>query len=59
MMSFMILPILAIVYIAWHVWAILPLPGIWKALIIALGVFCFSLLFLLYTGYTVGKLEGE
>ena len=46
MMSFMILPILAIVYIAWHVWAILPLPGIWKTLIIALGVFCFSLLFL-------------
>ena len=46
MMSFMILPILAIVYIAWHVWTILPLAAGWKGLIIALGVMCFSLLFL-------------
>ena len=46
MMSFMILPILAIVYIAWHVWTILPLAAAWKGLILALGVMCFSLLFL-------------
>lgn len=46
MFSFMILPILAIVYIGWHVWVILPLSGVWKSLIIALGVLCFVLLFL-------------
>ena len=42
----MVLPLLAIVYIAWHVWAILPWPGIWKAFIIALGLLCFLMLFL-------------
>ena len=46
MFLFMILPILALVYIGWHVWVLLPLPGLWKALIIAAGVACFSLLFL-------------
>ena len=46
MMSFMILPVLAIVYVAWHIWALLPLSGVWKALVIAVGVLCFSLLFL-------------
>jgi len=45
MMSFMILPILAIVYIAWHIWVLLPLPSLWKSLIIALVVACFLLLF--------------
>ena len=46
MMSFMLLPILAIVYIGWHVWVILPFSGLWKSLIIALGVMCFLLMFL-------------
>ena len=46
MLIFMVLPLLAIVYIAWHVWAILPWPGIWKAFIIALGLLCFLMLFL-------------
>ena len=46
MISFMVLPILAIVYIAWHVWAILPFSGLWKSLIIGLGVMCFLLMFL-------------
>ncbi|MBQ6379882.1 MAG: metallophosphoesterase [Prevotella sp.] len=45
MFSFMILPILAIVYIGWHVWVLLPLPALWKSLVIALGVACFLLLF--------------
>ena len=46
MFVFWILPLLGILYIAWHVWAILPLAAAWKGLIIALGVMCFSLLFL-------------
>ena len=37
---------MGILYIAWHVWTILPLAAAWKGLIIALGVMCFSLLFL-------------
>ena len=46
MFVFWILPLLGILYIAWHVWTILPLAAAWKGLIIALGVMCFSLLFL-------------
>ena len=45
MMIFMALPLLAIVYIAWHVWVLLPWPALWKTLLIALGVGCFLLLF--------------
>jgi hypothetical protein len=46
MISFMFLPILAMVYIGWHVWTILPFSGVWKSLIICLGVMCFLLMFL-------------
>ena len=46
MLSFMFLPILALVYVSWHVWAILPWPALWKSLVIILGLLCFSLLFL-------------
>lgn len=45
MMLFMVLPILAIVYIGWHVWAILPFSALWKSLIIIVLLLCFSLLF--------------
>ena len=45
MMIFMVLPILAFVYIAWHVWAILPLAAKWKALIILVALLSFLLLF--------------
>ena len=45
MMIFMVLPILAFVYIAWHVWAILPLTAKWKALIILVTLLSFLLLF--------------
>ena len=45
MILFMILPLLAIVYICWHVWVILPLPAIAKTLVIAVGIGCFLLLF--------------
>jgi len=46
MFIFMVLPIVAIAYVAWHIWVLLPVAALWKALIIALGVGCFSLLFL-------------
>ena len=42
----MVLPLLAIVYIAWHVWAILPWSGVWKAAVIVVGLLCFLTLFL-------------
>ena len=41
MIVFMILPLLAVVYIGWHVWAILPFPRIWKALMVLLLMGCF------------------
>ena len=46
MLIFMVLPFLAIAYIAWHIWVLLPLPTLMKALVILLGVACFSLLFM-------------
>jgi len=46
MLFFMVLPLLGIVYVAWHLWVLLPVSTLWKALIIALGIGCFSLLFL-------------
>ncbi len=41
----MVLPLLAVVYIGWHVWAILPVSRLWKTLIVMLMVGCFLLLF--------------
>ena len=41
----MILPLLAVVYIGWHVWAILPFPRIWKAVTVLLLMGCFLLFF--------------
>jgi predicted MPP superfamily phosphohydrolase len=46
MFVFWVLPLFALVYIAWHVWTILPLAAIWKALVIVLGISCFLMLFL-------------
>ena len=46
MMFLIVLPLLALVYLSWHVWTILPLASVWKLLIIALGVGSFLLLFL-------------
>ena len=45
MIIFWVLPLAVIVYIAWHLWCLLPLAAVWKWLIIALGVGAFSLLF--------------
>ena len=41
----MILPLLAVVYIGWHVWAILPFSRIWKTVAVLLMASCFLLFF--------------
>ena len=46
---FLVFPFLmlaAIVYLAWHLWCLLPLGAGWKSVVIALGVCAFLLLFL-------------
>jgi len=48
MMLFFALPLLAMAYIAWHVWTLLPLSAVWKSLIIILGILCFLTLFLVF-----------
>ena len=45
MLIFWVLPLGVIVYLAWHLWCLLPLAAVWKWIIIALGVGAFSLLF--------------
>ena len=45
MIIFMVLPLLAVVYIGWHVWMMLPFSAMWKTVLIVLGVCCFLLLF--------------
>ena len=44
MLIFWVLPLLAIIYVAWHVWTLLP--GVWKSLVILVGIFCVALLFM-------------
>ena len=46
MIIFMVLPLVAVVYISWHVWVLLPWHAVWKALAIIAGLACFSLLFM-------------
>ncbi|MBR1546099.1 MAG: metallophosphoesterase [Prevotella sp.] len=46
MMIFMALPILALSYISWHVWCLLPLPTVWKIIVVMAIVASFLLLFL-------------
>ncbi|MCR4957815.1 MAG: metallophosphoesterase [Prevotella sp.] len=50
MMLFMLLPIAGMVYSGWHLWALLPLSALWKAVIIALGTLCFLTLLLDFNG---------
>ena len=45
MLLFTILPLLAITYISWHVWCLLPFSGIWKTLVIILMTGSFLLMF--------------
>ncbi len=45
MLLFFLLPILAMVYIGWHVWTLVPLSRLWRIGIIGVGVASFLLLF--------------
>ena len=46
MLMILVLPLVAMTYIAWHVWVMLPLSALWKSAIIAVGVLSFAMLFL-------------
>ena len=46
MFLILLLPLVALTYIAWHVWVLLPLSALWKSFVIALGVLSFAMLFL-------------
>ena len=50
MILFMALPLAGIVYVAWHLWVLLPLGSIWKWLVIGLGILCFLMLFVGFGG---------
>ncbi len=45
MILFLLLPLLALVYIGWHVWTLVPLSGWWRSGLVALLVLSFLLLF--------------
>lgn len=49
MIAFLLLPLAGLVYAGWHVWTLVPLPPLWRVLIIALGVGAFLSLFLSIT----------
>ena len=45
MMLLFLLPLLALAYVCWHVWLLLPLSWGWKILVVLLMVGAFMLLF--------------
>ena len=45
MLLFMLLPLVAVVYVSWHLWTLLPLNSLWKTVVVAVAVGCFLLLF--------------
>ena len=45
MIVFMVLPLLAVIYLGWHMWVLLPWHALWKTITIIAGLTCFSLLF--------------
>ena len=54
MIFFFALPLVAISYIGWHVWCLLPLAKGWKALVVAVMVGCFLLTFANFSRATDG-----
>ena len=46
MIIFFLLPLLGLAYCGWHVWALLPLPRLWRAIIVGLCIGSFLLMFL-------------
>ncbi len=46
MMLFLFLPLLGIAYCGWHVWMLVPLSRLWRAVIVGMGIGAFLLMFL-------------
>lgn len=46
MILFLVMPLIAIAYIGWHVWTLLPLSALWKCSVITVGLLSFVILFL-------------
>ena len=46
MFIILLLPLVALTYIAWHVWVMLPLSALWKSIVILVGILSFAMLFL-------------
>ena len=42
----MTLLLVGLAYVTWHVWAVLPIPGLWRVIVIGLLVICFLMFFL-------------
>ena len=45
-MFFLLLPVVALAYCGWHIWTLVPLPKVWRSLIVIVGVGSFLLMFL-------------
>ena len=45
MMLFLILPVVALAYVGWHVYTLLPLPAVWRWTVVGAGVASFLLMF--------------
>ncbi len=54
MLLFMGLPLLALAYIGWHIWCLLPLSAVWKTVVIILMTGCFLLTFANFSRSTDG-----
>lgn len=46
MILFLVLPLAGLAYVGWHVYTLLPLPAVWRWVIVALGVASFLLIFM-------------
>ena len=49
-LTLLLLPVLGVSYVLWHVWVILPVGVVWRAVITGLGLLCFLTLFLDFAG---------
>ena len=46
MLLFLLLPVLGLVYVGWHVWTLVPLPRLFRGVLVGVGVLAFLLMFL-------------
>lgn len=45
MLFLLVLPLLSIVYLCWHLWVLVPLPALWRSVLIAVMIVSFLFLF--------------